>query len=362
MHIVVNGWVLAEAPQSPAAFHLLEVAGELSRLAPEIRVTLVVPAAFEVSLPGVQVHALPVPLTPWGRLRFEQRHLPRLARALGADLLLALEPAAPLVAPVPVAAPRQDLRVTPASSALDRLRRAMGLAGAQAAAEVGFADLLAPGPQGLPPFVASGFRPTMDPQDHARLERLGLETQAFVLCHGALARDIPLLLAAWTWVDGSLGDQVPLAFLGLEASLAEEVLERARDLDVHESVRVLPPLALEDLPALYRGAAALFHPGHTAGGQELRWALATGTPVVGVESQATAAVLGEAAYLTPPDARALGAALLSVLVNPEEVARPLREKGLLRAAAYHGEAPRQALLERLRRAVGLAREREEAAR
>lgn len=357
MHIVINGWVLAEAPQSPAAFHLLEVAGELRRLVSEDKVTLVVPTDLQVSLPGVEVHVLPIPRTPWGRLRFEQRYLPRLAQALGADLLLSLEPAAPLAAPVPVAAPRQDLRVGPTSGALDRLRRAMGLAGAQAAVEIGFADLLAPGSQGLPPFVASGFRPTMDPEDHTRLERFNLEAQAFVLCHGALARDLPLLLAAWTWVDGSLGDQIPLAFLGLEASLAEDVLKRARDLDVHESVRVLPPVGLADLPTLYRGAAALFHPGHTDSGQELRWALATGTPVVGVESRVISTVLGEAAYLTPPDARALGAALLSVLVNPEEVARPLREKGLVRAASYHGEAPRRALLERLRQAAGLAQGR-----
>jgi glycosyltransferase involved in cell wall biosynthesis len=112
---------------------------------------------------------------------------------------------------------------------------------------------------------------------------------------------------------------------------------------LEDSVQLLNSLDWYQLPALYRGAQAFLHTGSSQTGQEFRWALAAGVPIASVEGSHAASIAGEAAYLAPRgDTRALGAACLTLLVEPEAVAKPLRQKGLLRAGAYHGEEPREA--------------------
>jgi hypothetical protein len=62
-------------------------------------------------------------------------------------------------------------------------------------------------------------------------------------------------------------------------------------------------------------------------------------------------IVGPAGYLAAqPDARTLGAACLTLLVE-EEIAASLREKGRERAKTYRPEAARPAWLEALRHAA-----------
>jgi len=120
-----------------------------------------------------------------------------------------------------------------------------------------------------------------------------------------------------------------------------------------DTVQLLESLRWDQLPALYRGATVFLHLGFTANGQELRWALATGTPVAGVKTPAAAAILGEAGYLVGDgDARTLGAACLTLLVERDEMGRRLGQAGMLRAGGYHRPAAVAGLVDLLAAASG----------
>ncbi len=90
---------------------------------------------------------------------------------------------------------------------------------------------------------------------------------------------------------------------------------------------ILPPLIPPEIPALYRRASALFHPAPvTPWGGPVRHALASGAPVVALETGLSSAMVGPAAYLVPgEDDRAMGAALITVIVEDEvreQLSRP----------------------------------------
>ncbi len=346
MRIAVNGWHLVERPHSPTAYHLLELMGR--SLASDVSLEFGVfhPAGPLPSIPpGISLEQVEVPLSDWGRLLFEQRKLPRAAAQWKADLLFCPVGGAPLVSPVPTAVAESTARLREGAAILERVRWSFGRAGDRGATRaLMYRDLSASESvrvnlRVVPPSVGPHFRPTEGAEGRRGLSDYDIETP-YVLSFGVSSGDLPLILAAWTWVDGSVGDSYPLILLGLDESAAERARRKVEELQVVESVRILPRVDLEDLPALYRGAEAFLHPGITENGQEFRWAMVCGVPVAAVETVQTANLLGEAGYLTPPgDARGLGAACLTLLVEPEDVARPLRNKGLERARNYHGEGP-----------------------
>jgi hypothetical protein len=356
MHLAVDGWSLIERPWSAEALHLAEWLGAMAAADPDLHLSLVHPEGHLPPLPE-EIHLQPaaVKLSAWAALRYEQRELPRLARALGADLLLVPRQAAPLASLVPVVALLHASPRPRPASALDRLRRALGAAGAAGAAcRLVLADLPTVGPgawgaASVPPLVGADFLPP-DASGATAPERFGL-APGYVLNCGWQAEQLPLLLAAWTWVEGSIGDAAPLAILGLEPLVEQAARAQARELGIEASLKILPPAMLSELPDLYRGAAAYLSVGPAANGQPLRWALSCGVPIAGLNSPETDSILGEAAYLVPPgEARRLGAACLTLLVE-EQVASALRQKGLVRATAYRGRGPLEAWIQVFRRAA-----------
>jgi len=356
MHLAVDGWSLIERPWSAEALHQAEWLGAMAAADPDLRLSLVHPDGHPPPLPEeIHLQAAEVKLSAWGALRYQQRELPRLARAVGAALLFIPQPAAPLASPVPAAALLHASPGPRPASALERLRRALGAAGAVGAAcRLILADLptVGPGARGaarMPPFVGADFLPP-DPSGAAAPKRFGL-APGYVLSCGLQAEQLPLLLAAWTWVEGSIGDAAPLALLGLDPSAEQAARVQARELGVETSLKILPPAALADLPDLYRGAAVYLSVSPGANGQPLRWALSCGVPIAGLNSPETDCVAGEAAYLVQPgEARRLGAACLTLLVE-EQVATALRQKGLVRATAYRGRGPLETWIQVFRRAA-----------
>jgi len=80
--ILYDGWPLAHAGNSPAAVHLLTL---LAAHPSGIPAAVVLPGPTLHTLPGsVVVLSVQTPDTPAGRLRWEQRRLPSLARRCGA--------------------------------------------------------------------------------------------------------------------------------------------------------------------------------------------------------------------------------------------------------------------------------------
>ncbi len=358
MRIAINGWPLMRQPSSPAALHLRELLDMLAAAEPPINLLVLHPGDQLESPPAVDTRGLGGSRSSWGRLRFEQSLMPRAAAQAGADVLLSTLPGGALRSPVPQAFVSRPQPAPVRSSLLERLRWALGTAGMHgAAAAYSYADLPLAARMNvklrrLAPSVGPRFRPVEESDDRARRSAYDLEA-GYVLCHGATRESVPTLLAAWTWVEGSMGDAVPLVLLGLDAELKALAAHVAADLDLEDSVINRPEVDFESLPAIYRGAEACLHPGTSETGQELRWALASGIPIAAPETADTRAVCGDAAYLSPPgDARGLGAACLTLLVEPDEVARPLRQKGLLRAAAYHEPASIQVLIDGLYQAAG----------
>ncbi len=361
MRIAINGWPFSRQPTSPAALHLRELMDMLAAADPLIDLLVLHPGdQLQPPLP-VETRGLGGSQSSWGRLRFEQRHMPRAAAQAGAEVLLSTLPGGALRSPVPQAFLSRPQPAPVRSSLLERLRWALGTAGIHgAAAAFSYADLPMASRMDvklrrLAPSVGPGYRPVDESDDRARRSAHDLEA-GYVLCLGATRESLRMLLAAWTWVEGSMGDAVPLLLLGLEGELKAMAAHIAADLELEDSVIDRPVVDFESLPAIYRGAAACLHPGTSETGQELRWALASGVPIAAPETADTRAVCGDAAYLAPPgDARGLGAACLTLLVEAEEVARPLRQKGLLRAAAYHEPASIQALIDGLYQAAGRSR-------
>jgi glycosyltransferase involved in cell wall biosynthesis len=182
--------------------------------------------------------------------------------------------------------------------------------------------------------VSGAFRATKSGGDDEVLDRLGLE-EGFVFSLPAEMREVELFLAAWTWVDSSAGQLHPLVMAGLKERDRQNAMKRADELDLGETVRILERVNLKDLPALYRGGKVFLHGQSFGWGQELRWALACGTPVAGVRSALTVEIVQEAGYLVDPlDSRGLAAACITLLVE-DEISSRLRQLGLIRARGFH---------------------------
>lgn len=305
-----------------------------------LEIELIVPEAFASTLDGFTYLKVLGFEGPWQTLRFEQLELPRCLRSSGADLLLMLYRAAPLGSSVPVALLEVLGQAEPMQGIGGRLLQAARAAGVQGArAHVAYSDMRPTNSparelQKIDPWVHPDFRALSEAEDRHVATTHGLP-YSYVIAHGISPLDVQALLASWTWVDGSVGDTVPLAVLvseGREREIWERGVER---MNLGHSVSLLKGVQFNELPAIYRRAEAMLQGAHAVQHQLLRWALACGVPVTGFETTAAADVLGSAGYLVNPgDSRALGAACLTVIVEPE-VRDRLRKEGLVRASAFH---------------------------
>jgi glycosyltransferase involved in cell wall biosynthesis len=164
--------------------------------------------------------------------------------------------------------------------------------------------------------------------------------ESFVLYHGPTSETaLRGLLSAWSWAAGPVGEVFPMVVAGLDDP-SRMLLERlAVSYCVSDSVQILPDLPPAGIAALYQRCTVVFHPAQPAPwGDPLLHALACGKPVVSIETGANDLRLGAAAYLAPAhDARALGAALLSVLVE-DSVRDMLSAAAVQRALAWEDGA------------------------
>jgi glycosyltransferase involved in cell wall biosynthesis len=359
MHLAINGWQFAENSESPASAHLAELLRELSAVQPKHSFSLIHPRCDPPPL-FERIASLEIDCgtSTWDRFRFEQWLLSRAAQRLEADLLLFPYPAAPLTSIVPVVV----LFTGPSSPGrrglVERWRWAFGRAGISGARRIlTFDDVPVPsvleqhgGRVDLKAWVGTSFRVLPGEGDRHIRSLYDLEDD-YVLCHGLRGTEASALAAVWTWVDGSVGDTVPLVVCGLDGDGVMALNTAAEGMAVEHSMRVLQGVPYNHLPALYRGARALLRPSQTGNLQVFRWALASGVPVVVPHAPHAAAMLGDSAYLVQPgDARALGAAVLTLVVEPQ-LHKQLKQRGLLRAAGYHKDTRRSAMWRALTSAV-----------
>lgn len=337
MRIIYDGWALVHQPASSTArlvwdlLHLPLADFERYLALPAHPPQLPLP-------PDVQIIVQPTPATPAGRLDWEQRRLPALARRRAADWLHLAGLHPPFWSNLPVMLTPGGIEPGLTGWA-GRLRRALAAGVAAGAAQRRVRLLLPqalPAPDSpyppihLPDCVSPDFNPTPDHTSTA----LNLP-ETYVLAHldGGLA-SLPPLLAAWSWAAGAISADFPLVIVGIdEPAVRRAALAAAGDL----AAGLYLPVGLQpaDLPQVYRGCSAVLHlePAATWGGA-LRWALACGKPLVSLESPLADALVGPAGYLLPAsNPRAQGAALLTTIVEPE-VAGRLSQLALERAQIW----------------------------
>jgi glycosyltransferase involved in cell wall biosynthesis len=345
LKILYDGWSISHHPDSPAAMHLLTL---LACCPSGVQSFVALPAAAPPWLPAhAAAHIQPCTDSPRDHLRWEQRILPQIAGQLGAHLLHLVAPSPPLfgrsIAVVSPAKTDQGATVGGSPLFFDRLRDSASLGGMTRLRALLW-------PEDIPVLLDGLLLPregievlTLPPVVHPEFLQPGLADlsgldlpEGYVLYHrqgreAALRR----LFEIWSWAAGSIGDYYPLVLLGLDETDRTSADRLAREYSVEESVRSLPSLSPGQVAAVYRGCSMLLHPGRVAPwGDPLRLALASGLPVVAAEHALADALVGPAAYLAPAgDSRALGAALITVLVE-EELAGRLSHAARRRAEAW----------------------------
>lgn len=329
-----------------AAAHFVQQLSRQAGLRLDLVATESIPAIYAGDLP---VRVVQAKAAPFESAIFDQFRFPRAAKDLGAGTLLVLHPAAPIVAAAPTVVWYGD--------GIDRhrrgrLERSLAQAGLRGAAAVLRPFDLPADPSGLPwvgvpPSVPEDFY--ADSTRSSPLSTIELP-EAFVLGFGEPPRTLPLLLAAWTWVESSLGDNCVLLLVVHDERARRSTQETANQMGLSETVRavVLPEV---DWPAVFRRAGALLHGGDAVNAAALRWALAAEIPVAAPATSISESILGRAGYLvSPAEARTLGAACLTLLVE-EEMGASLRADGRKRATAYHPRVAAPAWAEALRQAA-----------
>ena len=348
MKIAIDGSALTDAGTDPRA---LQLSAQLSlwHAAGEELILIHRPGTAGEAQAHAQSLLLTSQIGPWKLLALEAWELPRRAAQAGAEALYCPDSRAPLSSPIPVVV-ALSARHERVSSVSGRIRRAVGQAGLRGAAarlwpsDLPRASRVHATVRAMPPYVGPGFSPVIATPDAEHRARHGLKV-GYSLAFCTSDDELRTLLAAWSWVAAAVGDDYPLVIVGRShRSKGQRGIESIAWPPLG-GMRYLDDVSLEELAALYRGADVLLHAGQTDTGQELRWALACGLPVAGMETPEASSVVGEAGYLVPPpDTRALGAACLSLIVEPA-LSETLKQKGLERAMAYHDPASGRAWAE-----------------
>lgn len=354
MHVVVNGWFW-NRPDTGSGQYVRNCIAALARLAPDVRVTVVVPQDArqdaqsargkrqdEALLSNCILHPASCFLSDWGKLRFEQFTFPRLCRELRADVAHVPYWGSPLSPSVPTVVSILDIipLLLPEyrGGALVRAYTGLVKASAQNAAlvltisESSRRDIVQqldiPGSRVRVTYLAADacYSPKRDPVDEAALRRHHPDLpQEYVLYLGGFdaRKNIETLLQVYTWAQDPLGQDYPLVIAGklpdAHNGFFRDPRVIAKALEVEDVVRCIGPVAEEDKPALYRGAMAFLYPTHYEGfGLPALEALACGVPVVGSNTSSVPEIVGAAGMLVDADdARSMAGALIAVVTEYE---------------------------------------------
>lgn len=93
MKILYDGWPLTREPASPAGLHLLAL---LEHLPEDVQPVIALPHPAPLGLPDYSVYPIATPAPDVGRLIWEQRVLPNIARRISAAILHLVVPRAPI--------------------------------------------------------------------------------------------------------------------------------------------------------------------------------------------------------------------------------------------------------------------------
>lgn len=368
MHVVFNGWFW-DQPNTGSGQYLRHLLHYLRRIAPDLKLTLVLPPRSYLSPPPdlpPNVNVLgdmryPPRLTPeklakWQKksnlekVWFEQRTFPQLAGRSGADIAHVPYWGPPLSSPIPLVTSVLDVipLALPQYSPGFRGRLYTSLVSAAArgsthvitisnAAKADIVEYL-----GLP---EASITTTHLAADEAYHPRMGAERDAAVREKYDLPDEFVLYLSgfdprkrladallAYTYVGPVHGGELPLVIGGREPAwgtpMFPDMHEYAEKLQITDYVRWIGYVDDADKPSLYRLASVFVNPTVYEGfGLPVLEAMASGTPVVARNIPVIEEIAGDAAYLVE-DARTMAGAIIALLIQ-----EPLRESQITRGLA-----------------------------
>ncbi len=374
MHIAINAWFW-NRPDTGSGQYVRRLVEALTRVARDVRLTLVVPAGWSLDTPpGVGVeHALTTGSGDWAKLRFEQVGFPHTVSQIGADLAHVPYWAGPLSSPVPIIITIHDLipLLLPAyrGNILARLYTGLVAASARGAAAI-LTDSRAAGEdiarhlaitadRIYPIPLAAGSEYTAQPNlvfDMAVSRKYNLPSE-YVLYLGGydVRKNVENLIKAFTYV--TTGYDIPLVLAGRLPGRPT-----ARFIDVHhyihlmgmaDRVQIIGEVDEADKPALYRLARTFVYPSRYEGfGLPVLEAMACGKPVVVSSAPALVELVSDAAFTADPDdARRLAGSILATLTDAR-LAQELSQKALARAGEFSWERTAAMTLEVYQQAAG----------
>jgi len=308
--------------------------------------------------PGKDVPSLPLQAINFLRnVTWKQVRLPAVARREKADVLVCMDPLAPLACPTLTALIIYDLIFLTAgaqSDAWTRYWKAMVPRCARKAdlvftlSQASKAEIV--GQLSIPPekivVFHTGVSDHFHPLAGAAVERekkrqsLGLP-QSYVLSVGAHdpRRNVKTLLAAYQKLKSKSPLEQKLVVVGPKTPYYQEVLETTRSLGLEEDVLYPDYVPNEELPSYYGLADLYVYPSSEEGfGLTPLEAMACGCPVVTSRASSLPEVVGDAAVLVnPTDADELAGAMGRVL-SDRDLRRLLIQKGSKRAKEFSWRA------------------------
>lgn len=382
MHIAFNGWFWNQQKVGSGQYlrHLLT---HLRQLDARLQLTLVLPSEIgEVNdiPPGVTGIYAPARLPGnLGKVWFEQRAFPAALRRLTPDIAHVPYWASPFnsrparlvtsvldIIPLLDSAYRRGLGVKLYTSLVTTTAR--GSAQIITLSESSKQDIIdhlkIPTERITATYLAADdrFHPKGDAAQDEQVRKKYDLPDDFVLYFGGfdLRKNVNTLLLAWTYAGPSLGEQMPLVLAGRPPAVWDNRLfpdlpDYAKKLNIGRYLMWLGEVDEADKPTLYRLAKLVVFPSRYEGfGLPLLEAMASGTPTVACNISSIPEVVGDAAYLVPPDdARQMGAAILSIIVQPDLHAN-LANAGRGRASGFSWRKTAQQTLEVYEKAMRMA--------
>ncbi len=358
VHIAINGWFY-DQESTGSGQYLRHLLAGLVTVAPELRLTLVLPAhiAPPVDLPPRVrlIHTGQRRASKLGKVFFEQRAFPRAARELGADIAHVPYWGPPLACPVKLVTTVLDviplLYPVYSQGALASLYTSLVSAAARGSnhiitisetakvdieSQLGIAEdrisvtYLAPDER---------FHPRIGVERDEQVRQKYALPDNFVLYLGGLdwRKQVNRLLLAYTYVGQADGDAFPLVIAGREPryddKLFPDLRAYSRRLAIEDYVRWIGFVDEADKPSLYRLADVFVFPSLYEGfGLMALEAMACGTPVVASDAIVFEEILEDAAYIVH-NAREMAGAIIALLIQ-----QPLRQtminQGLALASKY----------------------------
>lgn len=371
MHIAINGMFWGQ-PMVGSGQYLHGLLAGLARIAPELRVTLLLPAYQNATAqPGAPAQIRVT--TPFdgrnqnlAKLWFEQIGVPLAAARIDADLLHVPYAAPPLHAPMPVVATIHDIiplllpeyRGRRAVRAYMRLIPPAARRTAQIIADSEHSRRDIQAHLGCQPErvttipLAAGEQYRPIPPTEARamvLARYGIQEPFVYYVGGFDARkNVPTLVRAFARMRRAGGPPATLVLAGRSLGgdpLLFPDINALIDKEQAQPFITRIDAAREDNPLLYAAATTFAYPSRYEGfGLPPLEAMACGVPVIVAEASSLPEVVGDAALRVAADDEAAWAAALWRLLANTALRDDLRARGLQRAATFSYERVARATL------------------